>query len=84
VTLTATPALFARPAPATSAVIAGLAADGIPKVALNAYRVAAARINASLPGCGIDWSLVAAIGAPVLPVPTATCVLPQPLCPPAK
>jgi len=62
VTLTATPALFARPAPATSAVIAGLAADGIPKVALNAYRVAAARINASLPACGIDWSLVAAIG----------------------
>jgi len=62
VTLTATPALFARPAPATSAVIAGLAADGIPKVALNAYRVAAARIDASLPACGIDWSLVAAIG----------------------
>jgi len=49
VTLTATPALFARSAPATSAVIARLAADGIPKVALNAYRVAAARINASLP-----------------------------------
>jgi len=62
VTLTATPALFARPAPATAAAIAGLAADGIPKVALNAYRVAAARINASLPACGIDWSLVAAIG----------------------
>ena len=29
---------------------------------MNAYRVAAARINASLPACGIDWSLVAAIG----------------------
>ncbi len=62
VTLSATPALFARPAPANPAVIAGLAADGIPKVALNAYRVAAARIDAALPGCGIDWSLVAAIG----------------------
>ncbi len=62
VTLTATPALLARTAPATPAVIAGLAADGIPKVALNAYRVAAARIDTSLPTCGIDWSLIAAIG----------------------
>lgn len=61
-TLAATPVLLAHPAAATPALIAGLAADGIPNVALNAYRVAAARIDAALPGCGIDWSLIAAIG----------------------
>jgi membrane-bound lytic murein transglycosylase B len=51
-----------RPAPATSAVISGLAANGIPTVALNAYRVAAARMANIEPGCGIDWALLAGIG----------------------
>ncbi|WP_155858804.1 lytic transglycosylase domain-containing protein, partial [Candidatus Blastococcus massiliensis] len=62
VTLPAAPVPVARPQPATPVVITGLAENGIPNVALNAYRVAATRMNASDPGCGIDWSLLAAIG----------------------
>jgi hypothetical protein len=31
-------------------------------VALNAYRVAAARVDHDVPGCGIDWALLAGIG----------------------
>jgi hypothetical protein len=50
------------PAPATDVVVSGLAANGIPDVALNAYRVAAARIDTAMPSCGIDWSLLAGIG----------------------
>jgi membrane-bound lytic murein transglycosylase B len=50
-----------KPAPATPAIISGLAANGIPNVALNAYRVAAARMASANPGCGIDWSLLAGI-----------------------
>ncbi|MGN6607181.1 MAG: lytic transglycosylase domain-containing protein [Jatrophihabitans sp.] len=50
------------PAPADPAAISGLAANGIPSVALNAYRVAAARMANVEPSCGIDWSLIAAIG----------------------
>ena len=42
--------------------ISALAANGIPTVALNAYRVAAARLAAAEPACGIDWSLLAGIG----------------------
>lgn len=61
-TLGPAPMHVAVPAPADPATISALALDGIPAVALNAYRVAAARIDQSLPGCGIDWSLVAAIG----------------------
>jgi hypothetical protein len=56
---------IARPgvkAPATRAVITGLAANGIPNVALNAYRVAAARMAHVQPSCGIDWALLAGIG----------------------
>ena len=49
-------------APATKQVISGLAANGIPKVALNAYRVAAARMAHAQPSCGIDWALLAGIG----------------------
>jgi membrane-bound lytic murein transglycosylase B len=49
----------ARPAPAA---ISGLAANGIPSVALNAYRVAAARMDHADPGCGIAWWLLAGIG----------------------
>jgi membrane-bound lytic murein transglycosylase B len=51
-----------KPAPATHAVISGLAANGIPKVALNAYRVAAARMADAEPSCGIQWWLLAGIG----------------------
>ncbi len=50
------------PAPVVPAVITGLAANGIPNVALNAYRVAAARLASADPSCGIDWSLIAGIG----------------------
>lgn len=62
ITLPPLPVQVPRPQPATPAVITGLAENGIPNVALNAYRVAAARMGASDPGCGIDWSLLAAIG----------------------
>ncbi len=62
ITLPPLPVQVSRPQPATPAVITGLAENGIPNVALNAYRVAASRMNASDPGCGIDWSLLAAIG----------------------
>lgn len=60
--LRATPARVPTPAPATKAVITGLAANGIPTIALNAYRVAAARMDHADPGCGIDWPLLAGIG----------------------
>jgi membrane-bound lytic murein transglycosylase B len=62
ITLASTPTQVADPAPATPAVITGLAANGIPNVALNAYRVAAARMASAKPYCGIDWSLLAGIG----------------------
>ena len=61
-TLAAAPARDSDPEPATPAVITGLAANGIPNVALNAYRVAAARMAGAKPSCGIDWSLLAGIG----------------------
>ena len=51
-----------KPAPATPAIISDLAANGIPNIALNAYRVAAARMASVNPDCGIDWSLLAGIG----------------------
>ncbi|PZS28589.1 MAG: hypothetical protein DLM58_16800 [Pseudonocardiales bacterium] len=60
--LTSKPRHVAKPAPATKAVISGLAANGIPNVALNAYRVAAARMAHVQPSCGIDWALLAGIG----------------------
>ncbi len=49
-------------APANKAVITGLAGNGIPNVALNAYRVAADRMAHVQPSCGIDWALLAGIG----------------------
>jgi membrane-bound lytic murein transglycosylase B len=61
-TLTAMPVQVARTQPAGPPEITGLAANGIPNVALNAYRVAAARMANADPGCGIDWSLLAGIG----------------------
>ena len=39
-----------------------LAADGIPAVALDAYRRAAAHVAGTYPGCGLPWPLLAAIG----------------------
>ena len=61
-TLPATPVQAAQPEPATPEAVGGLAANGIPTVALNAYRVAAARLGGAKPQCGIDWSLLAGIG----------------------
>src|SRR5919197_284429 len=51
-----------HPAPVSHGVISGLAANGIPSVALNAYRVAAARMANVEPSCGVDWALLAGIG----------------------
>jgi hypothetical protein len=51
-----------HPAPISHGVISGLAGNGIPQVALNAYRVAAARMANVEPYCGIDWALLAGIG----------------------
>jgi hypothetical protein len=62
ITLAKAPAQSTGPRPAAPAAISGLAANGIPNVALNAYRVAAARLAAAKPSCGIDWSLLAGIG----------------------
>jgi membrane-bound lytic murein transglycosylase B len=62
ITLTSNPTHVADPEPATPALITGLAANGIPNVALNAYRVASARMAVARPSCGIDWSLLAGIG----------------------
>jgi membrane-bound lytic murein transglycosylase B len=61
ITLASTPVHVASAQPLAPTVITGLAANGIPNVALNAYRVAAARMDRSAP-CGIDWSLLAGIG----------------------
>lgn len=62
VTVAAQPVRGAEAQPAGAPVIEGLAANGVPTVALNAYRVAAIRMNATRPSCGLDWSLLAAIG----------------------
>jgi hypothetical protein len=40
----------------------GLAANGIPEVALAAYKAAERRLAEEDPGCGVSWSLLAAIG----------------------
>jgi membrane-bound lytic murein transglycosylase B len=60
--LPAAPAQSGSVQPVVSTAISGLAANGIPNVALNAYRVAALRMNNAMPSCGIDWSLLAGIG----------------------
>lgn len=62
VTLASAPQRVSNPESASAAVISGLAANGIPNVALNAYRVAEARMSSALPGCGVQWSLLAGIG----------------------
>jgi len=61
-TLSAVPVHSRKQAPVSHGVISGLAANGIPRVALNAYRVAAARMASAQPSCGIDWALLAGIG----------------------
>jgi hypothetical protein len=43
-------------------VVSGLAADGIPAVALRAYRNAVGRSAVTDPACGLPWTLLAAIG----------------------
>jgi Transglycosylase SLT domain len=48
--------------PATGEAAEGLAANGIPTVALAAYKAAEKRIATDQPACGISWTLVAAIG----------------------
>jgi membrane-bound lytic murein transglycosylase B len=60
--LAAKPVASKKKAPSTKKVISGLAANGIPNVALNAYRVAAARMASAQPSCGIDWAMLAGIG----------------------
>jgi membrane-bound lytic murein transglycosylase B len=60
--LAARPVRSAKKAPSTKRVISGLAANGIPNVAVNAYRVAAARMTSADPSCGIDWAMLAGIG----------------------
>src|SRR4051794_15912401 len=62
ITLASAPTQVGDQQPIAPTVISGLAANGIPNVALNAYRVAAARMANTSPGCGIDWSLLAGIG----------------------
>jgi hypothetical protein len=62
IVLSSAPTQVGDQAPIAPTVISGLAANGIPNVALNAYRVAAARMAGSSPSCGIDWSLLAGIG----------------------
>jgi membrane-bound lytic murein transglycosylase B len=62
IVLASAPTQVGDQAPIAPTVITGLAANGIPNVALNAYRVAAARMSNSSPDCGIDWSLLAGIG----------------------
>jgi hypothetical protein len=62
VTLADAPVTSGSTQPAAATVVNGLAANGIPTVALNAYRVAAARMGTAQPDCGIHWSLLAGIG----------------------
>src|SRR4051794_9680009 len=62
IVLASAPTQVGDQTPIAPTVITGLAANGIPNVALNAYRVAAARMTNSSPDCGIDWSLLAGIG----------------------
>ncbi|WP_209308873.1 lytic transglycosylase domain-containing protein [Blastococcus sp. CT_GayMR16] len=62
IVLASAPAQTGDQQPIAPTVISGLAANGIPNVALNAYRVAAARMASAEPSCGIDWSLLAGIG----------------------
>jgi hypothetical protein len=48
--------------PPAGAIAPQLASDGIPAVALDAYRRAAADLARTDPSCGLSWPLLAAIG----------------------
>ncbi|MBV9594977.1 MAG: lytic murein transglycosylase [Actinobacteria bacterium] len=50
------------PASPPTASASSLAADGIPATALDAYKRAGASVARTDPGCGLPWSLLAAIG----------------------
>ncbi|MFJ8080488.1 lytic transglycosylase domain-containing protein [Streptomyces sp. NPDC096205] len=52
------------PSPTTSGAPTGIghAEAGIPATVLDAYKQAAARLNAAKPGCNLPWQLLAAIG----------------------
>ncbi|MGC0332663.1 membrane-bound lytic murein transglycosylase B [Streptomyces sp. SAI-170] len=52
------------PSPTTSGAPTGIghAEAGIPATVLDAYKKAAARLNAAKPGCNLPWQLLAAIG----------------------
>jgi hypothetical protein len=58
----AAPVATTSPVANTGPIAVGLAADGIPSIALAAYQRAAAEADASYPGCGIIWPLLAGIG----------------------
>jgi hypothetical protein len=58
VVVTATPTTN----PSLSPVVGALGASGIPEIALRAYRAAEQTMSINKPGCGLRWSLVAAIG----------------------
>jgi len=60
-TVSATPITVPDPTP-SGALAPQLAGDGIPAVALDAYRKAAAHTATTAPACGIPWPLLAAIG----------------------
>jgi membrane-bound lytic murein transglycosylase B len=51
-----------RPGSAAPAAISALAADGIPRTALDAYENAAKRAGAQYPNCHLPWPLLAGIG----------------------
>lgn len=54
--------LRARRGPLDPTLISKLASNGVPTTALNAYRVAAARIDHADPSCNLRWPLLAGIG----------------------
>ncbi|MGH3097211.1 MAG: hypothetical protein ACRDMV_14585 [Streptosporangiales bacterium] len=50
------------PEPARDDIVSGLTGNGIPYVALRAYKAAAKNLARTEPTCGLDWALLAAIG----------------------
>ncbi|MBN9620085.1 MAG: lytic transglycosylase domain-containing protein, partial [Actinobacteria bacterium] len=62
VVLVAAPRTSTHAPPGAAAVATALAAGGIPQIALDAYRQAAAREARLRPGCHLSWPLLAAIG----------------------
>lgn len=54
--------LVSSPSPAAELVVSGLSNDGLPVVALTAYRHAADLADRASIHCGLSWTLLAAIG----------------------